>query len=84
MTQFEERKAKLEHYWAEYNEVQSRLELLDEAEDWDQDDFEKVTSMRYPPRSASTFRRHCERPFFPLPSQVFATPIVVRTFDCLS
>ena len=28
----EERKAKLEHYWGEYNEVQSRLELLDEAD----------------------------------------------------
>jgi len=37
-----ERKAKLEHYWAEYNEVQSRLESLDESEDCDQDGFEKA------------------------------------------
>jgi len=31
----EERKAKLEHYWAEYNDVQSRLESLDESEGCD-------------------------------------------------
>jgi len=42
VTHLKERKAKLEHYWAEYNEVQSRLESLDESEDCDQDGFEKA------------------------------------------
>jgi len=35
----EEWKAKLEHYWAEYNEVQLRLESLDESESCDRDGF---------------------------------------------
>jgi len=37
-------------------------------------------SMRYQLRSASSFplRRHCERPSFLRPLQVFATQIVVR------
>jgi len=38
----EEWKAKLEHYWAEYNEVQSRLESLDESEGCDWDGFEEA------------------------------------------
>jgi len=38
----EERKAKLEHYWAEYNDVQSRLESLDESEGCDRDGFEEA------------------------------------------
>ena len=38
----EERKAKLEHYWAEYNEVQSHLESLDESEGCDRDGFEET------------------------------------------
>jgi len=38
----EERKAKLEHYWAEYNEVQSRLESLDESEDCYRDGSEEA------------------------------------------
>ena len=42
MAHFEERKAKLEHYWAEYNEMQSRLELLDESEGCDRDGFEEA------------------------------------------
>jgi len=33
VAQLEERKAIIEHYWAEYNDVQSRLESLDESED---------------------------------------------------
>ena len=39
MAQLEEQKAKLEHYWAEYNEVQLRLESLDESESCDRDGF---------------------------------------------
>jgi len=39
MAHLEERKAKLEHYWAEYNEVQSRLESLDESEGCDRERF---------------------------------------------
>ena len=42
VAQLEERKAKLELYWAEYNDVQSRLESLDESEDCDRDGFEEA------------------------------------------
>ena len=42
MAHLEERKAKLEHYWAEYNEVQSHLESLDESEDCNRDGFEEA------------------------------------------
>ena len=37
VAQLEERKAKLELYWAEYNDMQSRPELLDESEGYDRD-----------------------------------------------
>ena len=42
VAQLEERKAKLEHYWAEYNDVQSHLESLDESEGCDRDGFEEA------------------------------------------
>jgi len=42
VAQLEERKAKLEQYWAEYNDVQSRLESLDESEGCDRDGFEEA------------------------------------------
>ena len=35
VTHLDERRAKLEHYWAEYNDVQFRLESLDESEGCD-------------------------------------------------
>jgi len=41
-TQLEERKAKLEQYWVKYNDVQSRLESLDESEGCDRDGFEEA------------------------------------------
>jgi len=82
MAHLEERKAKLEHYWAEYNEVQSHLESLDESEDCDRDGFEEA----FYALSASSFslRRHCECPSFLCPLQVFVIQIVVRTFGYLS
>jgi len=42
ITHLDERRAKLEHYWAEYNDVQFRLESLDESEDCDWDGFEEA------------------------------------------
>jgi len=42
VAQLEERKAKLELYWAEYNDMQSRPELLDESEGCDRDGFEEA------------------------------------------
>ena len=42
VTHFNERRAKLEHYWAEYNDVQFRLESLDESEGYDRDSFEEA------------------------------------------
>ncbi|XP_018401697.1 PREDICTED: uncharacterized protein LOC108778883 [Cyphomyrmex costatus] len=42
VAQLEERKLKLEHYWTEYNAVQSRLELIDESEDDDRGIFEEA------------------------------------------
>jgi len=42
ITHLDERRAKLEHYWAEYNDVQFRLESLDESEGCDWDGFEKA------------------------------------------
>jgi len=42
VAQIGERKAKLELYWAEYNDMQSRLESLDEFEGCDRDDFEEA------------------------------------------
>ena len=35
ITHLDERRAKLENYWAEYNDVQFRLESLDESEGCD-------------------------------------------------
>jgi len=46
VAQLEEWKAKLELYWAEYNDVQSRLESLDESEGCDRDGFEEALSGR--------------------------------------
>ncbi|KYN24380.1 PREDICTED: uncharacterized protein LOC108758197 [Trachymyrmex cornetzi] len=42
MAQLEVRKAKLEHYWSEYNGVQARLEANDEAEADDRAVFEEA------------------------------------------
>ena len=78
VAELEEWKAKLEHYWAEYNDVQSRLESLEEAEGCDRDDFEEAfyalsSKIRKLISPSPTLR----------PLQVFATQIVC-TFGCLS
>jgi len=79
VAQLEERKTKLEQYWAEYNDMQLRLESLDESEAIKK--ASRKRSMRYPVESASSFplRRHCDRPSFLRSPQVFANQIVVRS-----
>ena len=90
MAQLEERKAKLEQYWAEYNDVhlelrlEVHLESLDESESCDRDGFEEVfyaLSGRIRELISSSMS---ERPSFLRPPQVFTNQIVVRSFGCLS
>ncbi|KMQ91221.1 hypothetical protein RF55_8939 [Lasius niger] len=58
--QLEERRAKLEQYWSEYNTVQSKLEIIDESEGNDRIAFEeaffglsaKIREFLNPPRVA--------------------------------
>jgi len=86
VAQLEERKAKLELYWAEYNDVQSRLDSLDESEGYDRDGFEEAFyalsgRIREFISPSPTLRTSIFSPSF---SSVFANQIVVRTFGYLN
>ena len=64
MAQLEEQKAKLEQYWAEYNDVQSRLESLDESEGCDRDGFEEAFYALFDRIRELISPSPCERPSF--------------------